>query len=1291
MSYYSTIAGLSGTSLVGYYKCDEASGAVANNSHSSGVNAAIVGTVARNNYGMVPSSAKSFGLTSGVNGGLVKPGRMAWASGFSLVMNIRFNDDATLRQCVMFNGGGTGGTGLILNGGGGSANAHLWWLEQGVAWGDAGIAITEGQNYNLIFTWNGSNNLVRIYLDGNEVFSGFKGVPSDIGTDFLKIGCEGDDGSNAITGDIDEVFVLTGSIDPTDIAAVYAASSDPTVDGAGGPPAGVIQTASSGNSNVGATWVGGVVPSTGDEIEILDGHTLSVVSNLTVKTGTIRGSGRIVFPVEDITLTCTDTSKPFLIEGHASNSARRMSLAAGCKFVATPGSGNTFDLRMGNGTGLWASIEARGTQAKPCRIGLASGDPGTFTISNVSGQTWNRGLLDCEWTHLELGGPAVAGSRSVNFELRYDHPLRLIDCTVNTRGTFYYSPFSTGDSGKTDPVVNLTRTKFTHLSGLQGEAFQLEAYYGSTPGIISNCWFKGILICNYIGGGTVGMLTRQDNIYESGVAGQWPQASLTDNGSFLYQSEQVSSGGEMAGAGTWNDPYFFSKIGNPHCFYGGSKKVVRAIWDQGVAWSVDTGDSFDFNGADSEVWNSIILPNAKTAGKTSGTIWWLGGTNQLRLFHNTLYCPEDITGLSYSHSAAMSAGRVPEVKSNLFYGPGSGYGIFNETPEVTDVDAVTPAGITNNAFVGLQSGTCTVNGVDTSIPGIKGAKFSVLPSGNIVLGVGEADLVDDTRNFLKWCRDVRGFTGTDAEVVDSGVAYVYANPGTVSSDLGPWVRQGFQPQNATLSDAGHDGETIGAASFGAVEPPLPWHEWPTSLSEMEAKVQDAQWGPARAQEMIDAWALYQSGGGDDNTFAITYYDASRVWLQISKYFETINPTFSAKALEAASAAGNLYLNGYLIRGSANYDATGFWNFTTGFRMLYETTGDPKWKTAVINLSTNAAYATDSPYVDVHLIDRAREVAYAVIAHKNAKRLGAPYRQAWDDRIADLKQHTQWVVDGTEFTQVFMQALMAEALTYVYYDSVDLEERAWIVDAVSQMCDEAWETRWDPPAGWFTYGVDDSWDLNNLVAPMYAWAWHKTGLARHRDRFDTIFSLGVLGGWFGPQKQFNQQNKWIYPAIVWRSEPVYLGLDDQEDPTGEEPDNSVTDYAFVNVGVSSVTVGSSVGPLRITLGTGVLDNPVLFTFSVSGPGGSLSPATRTLTDASRLASVSYVPSVAGEHTISVTNNGGLVNPAPITITAVPLVDSDSPPLIPVGVPEGTQFPVIMVGSRVSWIIPWDGKP
>ena len=70
----------------------------------------------------------------------------------------------------------------------------------------------------------------------------------------------------------------------------------------------LILSAASGNFNVGATWVGGVVPTVGDEGRASTGHTITITANATCTEISNAGSGTFVLN-SGVTLTANVTNK----------------------------------------------------------------------------------------------------------------------------------------------------------------------------------------------------------------------------------------------------------------------------------------------------------------------------------------------------------------------------------------------------------------------------------------------------------------------------------------------------------------------------------------------------------------------------------------------------------------------------------------------------------------------------------------------------------------------------------------------------------------------------------------------------------------------------------------------------------------------------------------------------------------------------------------------------------------------------------------------------------------------
>ncbi len=72
------------------------------------------------------------------------------------------------------------------------------------------------------------------------------------------------------------------------------------------------------------------------------------------------------------------------------------------------------------------------------------------------------------------------------------------------------------------------------------------------------------------------------------------------------------------------------------------------------------------------------------------------------------------------------------------------------------------------------------------------------------------------------------------------------------------------------------------------------------------------------------------------------------------------------------------------------------------------------------------------------------------------------------------------------------------------------------------------------------GTQPAWELNMLIAPVYAWLYHQTGDATYRTRGDDVFRGGVVGAWLDGAKQFNQNYRWSFAYVAWREAAPLAG-------------------------------------------------------------------------------------------------------------------------------------------------------
>lgn len=270
----------------------------------------------------------------------------------------------------------------------------------------------------------------------------------------------------------------------------------------------------------------------------------------------------------------------------------------------------------------------------------------------------------------------------------------------------------------------------------------------------------------------------------------------------------------------------------------------------------------------------------------------------------------------------------------------------------------------------------------------------------------------------------------------------------------------------------------------------------------------------------------------DPLLGATYYDAQRVFYQIG------DATKDKAWTGYAEAAMAVYRDRYVFPNQGKIP--GYWNFTRGIAMHFERTGDPKSREAVKLLANQAAYAPDSvkPESTVNA-ERGRETAYLIHAKLDAEVVGEPR----SPRLKTLVEHSlghidQWCVSKTaSYVQPFMVGLAAEAL--IRWDAKNPDPR--VLPALKTACVWLWNNMWTTKDQSFKYmnrevagegGPTPTPDLSLLIAPMYAWVYHRTGETPYRDRAATIFVGGVKRGFLDAGKQFNQNYRWSFDYVRW---------------------------------------------------------------------------------------------------------------------------------------------------------------
>jgi len=300
-------------------------------------------------------------------------------------------------------------------------------------------------------------------------------------------------------------------------------------------------------------------------------------------------------------------------------------------------------------------------------------------------------------------------------------------------------------------------------------------------------------------------------------------------------------------------------------------------------------------------------------------------------------------------------------------------------------------------------------------------------------------------------------------------------------------------------------------------------------------------------------------GPYNQALAITYYDRASAFYNIGELLG------DKEWLKLGDEAALFYRDKYLLHEklpqSQHGLVPGYWMFTEGLRRHYERSKDLKSKEALFLLAERGRYASsdEKAHSDAESAERSREVAYGLLAHLNAEKLGRAPEERWRTsllafargHIAQWRGKTSWrgIESRAKYVVPFMAALTARAIIEaVEANKIPASELGIVIEELSALSDLLWDSLWLPKEKAFRYAdrevisgetLDKSSlhkgaapDLNLLIFPLYAWLSDRTADPRHYDRARDILKGGLVGAyWTGP-KQFNQQLFWSTYGIRW---------------------------------------------------------------------------------------------------------------------------------------------------------------
>ncbi len=263
-----------------------------------------------------------------------------------------------------------------------------------------------------------------------------------------------------------------------------------------------------------------------------------------------------------------------------------------------------------------------------------------------------------------------------------------------------------------------------------------------------------------------------------------------------------------------------------------------------------------------------------------------------------------------------------------------------------------------------------------------------------------------------------------------------------------------------------------------------------------------------------------------------YYDGGRVYQQIESY--TNDSSWNHCALTILDPYRQ-----WILANSGKLPLYAI--FPYGMAMNYWRTGDTSNLDAIKTMESVPSGAQTGGWVDPYWI---RETAYGADVRITYELLTGKRDRLLAKNIDKLLGHLDMLDNGRlGASHPFMVGLAMETAIH-YYDMTVAEGHPdyRVPAAVKRALDALWRdyyvpathalryTRWDIPT------VDYWTELNDLVAPAYAWYWSLTGdtmsLSRGDELFQHTFDDPEQCTWNG--KAFSQIYKWSFDFVRWRS-------------------------------------------------------------------------------------------------------------------------------------------------------------
>lgn len=594
------------------------------------------------------------------------------------------------------------------------------------------------------------------------------------------------------------------------------------------------------------TWNQAGVPGSGDTVTIT--HAITIDADTTIDGITFSAG---------LTLAATKTLS---LRGTVIQADATFTMAAGSILQATSGA-----VKWLQGTAYsqaLCKIVANGVIGSHCQIkknGATSfyfdgGEEGSAAFGNCGG--W-----DLTYTDLTaLGHPSLAWSiRSNDFGL---HHRRFNHCVFDNCKYQFARTYNWDANGNTDWQVQYCAW-INQPAGASGAG--MNYIWGSTG--------SGSLQFNHNSVGEPSDATPSmtiaarsahidDNYFDSA-----PALSGSIYASFLRNTVRMSANTQSCRVTNGQtamyvlcdhvDPadriFGVTHVGNPHIMESfGTGTFDGLVLEYPHELLIDGGDgvygSEDGSFAGAILQYILVLPSMTDGVAGTNVHPMVQQNNQIKMYHCTVV--GKIAQLVFNERNVSGTTPVLDLKSSMAIGvspstapPEWAAGCYDlHGADIVQPDPVVPANIKNNNI--WQALPDNYNDGTGIVPGDAAGwhvRLTTPPDGTN-LSV-DPQFVDDSRNAARWAVYKAYVAAEPAQpalpvsyspvgawatwltwkraALDAVRVALMADPTLGYSDLMPWVKDGFAPQNAVLQNAGHDGITIGAVEYTTGGPPPP--------------------------------------------------------------------------------------------------------------------------------------------------------------------------------------------------------------------------------------------------------------------------------------------------------------------------------------------------------------------------------------------------------------------------------------------------------------------------------------